>query len=968
MSAGDLDAGKAGSAGAGSRPAHTHSAKNKAPDGARMQAANQKQQSNQPWQGPNPITARAANASNANNIDDKKATQAPKPADVKRGIAAHRNFITMLNNMVGLEADLELLSGERFHGIYSDLVEKSSSRPKYRLKMVKRVRHAANQPNGTANSVDELVGSGENHTMTFALQDVVDLKFSGATIVPEQAQGPTSAGFRTDTEISSRRHGSVPRERTLQRWDGGSPTKSTEMSLESGGTKGWDQFGVNERKYGVRTDYNESLYTTTINRNDPRYKERVTQAERIAREIENSATTDAHIAEERGLTTADDGGLDEEDRYSGVRRGPLQLPRRGVGAYVPPVQRQTVNVSTAEGAAYDPAIISMGGSSNPNASNGVSVRGTKASGDAIPPLHGGQPGASERTAAAPQKIPDPIRQVANAFREFSSGEKLRLKQAQESKRAGVRQEKNVKLNDLKEFAANFKLNSRIPVDMVGILAKDPVKQQEILRKSEEAVKEHALKMEERKEVKTANSPAQPSSTARANGVGAALNAVDQKRPPANQRQRPNNPPGRPVFAPHGHVPRNQMPHRPAPNGPMFGRGNAGPPGDLRTGDRPPLSPTSGNRLNGSAFEFKPMAKSFTPSEGLVTFDVSPFGPEDTPTATERRQCGPAFDWEREALAADKPTEYKTSIDANGGTSKPWYVRPAWNDSPAENVSASFKDAFPKGPSVSESGPNAMVTQNSGVPIPLANLHQMPMAMQGHGMGQRPPFYPFLHGQTHFVPQTQAFMPNGTMQGSPRYSAAHPVGFNGQMPGTMAQYGPPPAPPYGISPTMAFRQLNMPMSTMVPPPGPVSHQRPGFSPAPPMVPQPMGGHVMTPNHSSTGYMGGSAVPQQPYSPMPPQTQPAGNVPLGQSNHVNQGGYSASPRPQMMQPAMMHPGYNQQVGSHMGPAMYGGTGQPHTHYARQMSGHGFPQMTPRQSQSQVTGPRHASPAMGPADEVK
>ena len=87
------------------------------------------------------------------------------------------------------------------------------------------------------------------------------------------------------------------------------------MSLNGTRNGHWDQFEANERLYGVKTDYDESFYTTTIDRSNPSYRERVAAADRIAREIESSAVTNAHIAEERGLPEDNEDGLDEEDRY-----------------------------------------------------------------------------------------------------------------------------------------------------------------------------------------------------------------------------------------------------------------------------------------------------------------------------------------------------------------------------------------------------------------------------------------------------------------------------------------------------------------------------------------------------------------------------------------------------------------------------------------------------------------------------
>jgi hypothetical protein len=48
----------------------------------------------------------------------------------------------------------------------------------------------------------------------------------------------------------------------------------------------WDQFTENERLFGLKTDYDENIYTVPLNRNDPQYEQKAAVADRIAREIE----------------------------------------------------------------------------------------------------------------------------------------------------------------------------------------------------------------------------------------------------------------------------------------------------------------------------------------------------------------------------------------------------------------------------------------------------------------------------------------------------------------------------------------------------------------------------------------------------------------------------------------------------------------------------------------------------------
>ncbi|GME91185.1 unnamed protein product [[Candida] boidinii] len=149
-------------------------------------------------------------------------------------------------------------------------------------------------------------------------------------------------GFRTDTDISAI---SGIREHELKKWvpDENDSSLSNMGGLEddqdfetfgslsnnnnninnnnrnnAGGS--WDQFEVNERKFGIQSSYDEELYTTKLDTNAPDFQQRLAEAEKIAKEIESQAYNgDIHLAEERGIII-DDSGVDEEDKYSGVLR------------------------------------------------------------------------------------------------------------------------------------------------------------------------------------------------------------------------------------------------------------------------------------------------------------------------------------------------------------------------------------------------------------------------------------------------------------------------------------------------------------------------------------------------------------------------------------------------------------------------------------------------------------------------
>lgn len=77
----------------------------------------------------------------------------------------------------------------------------------------------------------------------------------------------------------------------------------------------WDQFQANQELFNVKASYDENLYTTELDKSQIDNKT-IARAERLAREIETTTSTNMHISEERGHKP--EGDFDEEDRYSGV--------------------------------------------------------------------------------------------------------------------------------------------------------------------------------------------------------------------------------------------------------------------------------------------------------------------------------------------------------------------------------------------------------------------------------------------------------------------------------------------------------------------------------------------------------------------------------------------------------------------------------------------------------------------------
>ncbi|KAJ3129349.1 hypothetical protein HK098_001761 [Nowakowskiella sp. JEL0407] len=172
--------------------------------------------------------------------------------------------------------------------------------------------------------------------------------------------------FATDTSISS--FSGEIRERPLQKWaddidaswdnsisntsQSSSLLATTLLPLSSSSSEShqWDQFEVNEKLFGVKSDFKEELYTTTLDKSGADYKLRELEAIKVAREIERMPSNIIHVMEERGQKVETDG--DEEALYSSVARSsptpstpltsntPTSLNNSpNPGKYIPPAGR-----------------------------------------------------------------------------------------------------------------------------------------------------------------------------------------------------------------------------------------------------------------------------------------------------------------------------------------------------------------------------------------------------------------------------------------------------------------------------------------------------------------------------------------------------------------------------------------------------------------------------------------------------
>lgn len=897
------------------------------------------------------------------------------------------------------------------------------------MKMVKRIQLPSHQQvNGNSAMAEEYIGEGDDHSMVFNLQDTVDLAVSDVTIVSSKpAQNgtvsmlptpppsanvmtfPGSAGsFRTDTEISSQRERQMLRERELQPWVPDSDP-GVDLSLESAaGEGGWDQFAANEAMYGVQSTYDENIYTTEIDRSNPAYRQQEARAARIAREIEGSAPANAHVAEERRREAAAGSGMDEEEKYSGVRRDVPDLPKGGAGSYVPPSRRPITNAPTVPGAPYDPAIISLekpvAKSQAPTAPEGYQPKPApeeekKEPKAAVPAVNAG----SQARKSGDHSAEDHMRAAADSFKQFANSEKLRIRQAQEQKRAGARHEKNVKLNDLKKFAASFQLKSRVPDDLVPILAKDVEKQQDIQRKAEEAARAAETRSKAREGEVGTSAKATPN-------AAVPSNSTSDPRMLAHNRNRSNQAPAgpqpgssQPLLTREQRIEKNtalfnskmsarRMPQQiptdlRIPKAPAALNQNQiqnqRPPQSFAQPQAPaqesgPLSPASATRLNVNAksFEFRPnpVANEFTPTgtspspqrklsnqQNDKTVATLPklFKSKNKPAENESQEDVPENTVGR---LTTEPAEEQKKIPVyknNGGIPPAYKTAPTW--ATPEDRKASYLELFPRGRQTSQ-GPSMMHAPDPNAQMPHA--HQLPPHMQGPPQMGTPQSAPRFyqqpqHNMPHFAPGMGQFGPNGSVQSSPRFPPAQ-MAYNAQMQPQMGmpQYPGPSMPNFGMSPGMQYRQMNMPQGNqgmmMQGPPHGSSKYHAKSKPKP--------------NNNRAGPADRAQVPPQMRQNFPNQGPPPphfGSPGMGGQMMVQQssGGYMGGPMPQQQQqysPMPQHPQPHFQGGPphHMQPGNppYANSPRPHP-TSHQGSHQGY---QPQQQQQQQGGP--GMPPMG------
>lgn len=555
--------------------------------------------------------------------------------------------------------------------------------------------------------------------------------------------------------------------------------------------------------------------------------------------------------------------------------------------------------------------------------------------------------------------------VLNQFRQFADAEKQRVI---ERRKAQANQDRTAKLNELLRFSKTFKLKTPIPTDLIGILAKDPVKQEAIVEKAQ---KEHdgssasvSARMVSPVASPDATSPrkldaplAQPALSDRQTFSRGRGGFPPNGRPdrPLSQQQTSmaypnsrNNGANYPPRFPSQQGGKTNLSHPlPAPI-PIVG-GRVPPAGPLAeqngvTSPQRSTAPTP-NSVASSKFNLNVKASEFRPNAGAPAF--SPSGPAlqpSSPSSAQRnnsisRTASPsAFFGSRKPKApADRPS---ISRDFNA------IVRMKGDNNRAESKSEEpFKDytnnggipnAFQTGPRWTVRDQNDQKTYDEAFARP-GGLSSSP-AQAGPGPGQHATF----PGQPGVIPSGPSNIPHISTPQHGHHGGPHHYPHQYEDTSHRGQFGSVTSGVYP-SPSLTSRQTSTYAS-------PMNHHaqlvypqnQPYYRPAAGQMPMQVQHYPGTPGmmHAQVGQMGSQMMVQQassgPYMGMPPQFGHQVHMYSPSPGHVHpqQNGFAS---PQRVAPAMMQQG-SQQGYPAAPPMMYSMSGQggPSNYQQQHMGG--------------------------------
>lgn len=220
--------------------------------------------------------------------------------------------------LIGHPVEVHLKNGSVYSGTcYTTNVEKELAIVLKMARLIKDVPFRGQKA--------ETLSKAPSKTLIVNGKDVVQVIAKDVSITMDdmnhELQREKQQEIMIDSLISQSRNTEMERE--LERWvpDEDDPQcPELENIFDGPWNRGWDQFETNEMLFGVKSTFDEELYTTKLEKG-PRMRELEKEAIRIAREIEGEDTQDLHLAEERGIHLHENFDIDEETRFSSVYRG-----------------------------------------------------------------------------------------------------------------------------------------------------------------------------------------------------------------------------------------------------------------------------------------------------------------------------------------------------------------------------------------------------------------------------------------------------------------------------------------------------------------------------------------------------------------------------------------------------------------------------------------------------------------------
>ncbi|XP_024969318.1 polyadenylate-binding protein-interacting protein 3-like isoform X2 [Cynara cardunculus var. scolymus] len=244
------------------------------------------------------------------------------PTGNKGGVdsPSRQRLVYLTTCLIGHQVEVQVTDGSVFSGIFH--ATNAEDDFGIILKMACMTKSSSSQ---VQKNISDSANKAPSKTLIIPANDLVQIVAKSVPVTRDwltnELQHEKPQDIMIDSLISRSRH--VELERELEPWipdDDNIECPELDNTFDRHWNRGWDQFETNAALFGVKSTFNEELYTTKLDRG-PQMRELEKEALRIAKEIEGEDTQDLHLAEERGIHFHNSFDLDEETKYSSVLRG-----------------------------------------------------------------------------------------------------------------------------------------------------------------------------------------------------------------------------------------------------------------------------------------------------------------------------------------------------------------------------------------------------------------------------------------------------------------------------------------------------------------------------------------------------------------------------------------------------------------------------------------------------------------------